>query len=306
MSSPAQSPVLNRPLADLHRHLDGSLRADTLRELADAASIAVHDIPRFRPGMGLASALACFETTLSVLQQPAQVERVAREICEDAVAENVTRLEIRFAPQLHRGAAPEEIVDAAISGVAGRAKLILCGLYGESPLLLSRLVDIARRRDDVIGIDLAGGPSESHAFALSDYAEPFRQARDADLGRTVHAAEGRCASEIRIAIEQLYAQRIGHGTTLLDDEHVLALLLARDVTVEACPTSNLHTGVIASIDDHPLPRWLERGVRACICPDNTLLSEVDSREEHRRARRIPGMSDALLERAIACGHDAAF
>jgi adenosine deaminase len=68
----------------------------------------------------------------------------------------------------------------------------------------------------------------------------------------------------------------------------------------------VHTGVIARLDDHPLPRWLALGVRACVCPDNTLLSAVDASEEHRRARQIPGMTDALLARAVATGHAAAF
>jgi adenosine deaminase len=84
------------------------------------------------------------------------------------------------------------------------------------------------------------------------------------------------------------------------------LVLERSVVIEACPTSNLHTGVIAAIAEHPLPRWLARGVRACICTDNTLLSAVDSIEEHARARAIPGMTDELLERAIAHGHAGAF
>ena len=78
------------------------------------------------------------------------------------------------------------------------------------------------------------------------------------------------------------------------------------IVIEACPTSNVHTGVIPSVEAHPLPRWLALGIRACICPDNTLLSAVDSAEEHRRARAIPGMDDRLLARAIATGHAAAF
>lgn len=78
------------------------------------------------------------------------------------------------------------------------------------------------------------------------------------------------------------------------------------MTIEACPTSNVHTGAIPSVDAHPLPLWLATGIRACINTDNTLLSAVTAHEEHARARRIPGMTDELLERAIACGHAAAF
>ncbi len=294
------------PLADLHRHLDGSLRRDTLLTLADALGIAVPDALCFHPGMGLQEALARFAVTLSVLQTPAAVERVAAEICEDAAADGVTTLEIRFAPQLHRAANVEEIVDAACSGAAGRAGVILCGLYGEPPATLDELVVVGAPRAGVVGIDLAGGPSPGQRFQLADYAPAFQRAKELGLGRTVHAGEGRPPREIRLAIELLHAQRIGHGTTLLGDPKVVELVLERGITIETCPTSNWHTGVIAQLADHPLPRFLQLGVQACVCPDNTLLSDVSSSVEHQRAAAIPAMTPALIERAIANGHRAAF
>ncbi|MSP62469.1 MAG: adenosine deaminase [Myxococcales bacterium] len=294
------------PLADLHRHLDGSLRPATIAELAAAISQEVPADLAFHPGMGLAAALSRFRFTLSLLQEPAAVRRVAAEMCEDAAFEGVTTLEIRFAPQLHLGAPIEAMIEAAIEGADGRAGVILCGLYGEPLTVLAALVEAARARPGVVGIDLAGGPAEGHAHRLGDYAPAYRRAGELGLGRTVHAGEGRPPEEIRVAIVQLGAQRIGHATTLLDDPRVLDLVIERAVTVEACPTSNLHTGAIRSPAEHPLPRWLRAGVRACVCTDNTLLSQVDAPEEHRRAAAIPGMDDALLARAIACGHAAAF
>jgi adenosine deaminase len=255
--------------------------------------------------MGLERALACFRLTLSVLQELDAVRRVAAEMCEDAAADGVTTLEIRFAPQLH-GRPIAEVVDAALDGIAGRAGLLLCGLYGEAPEVLDGLVEVAATRPGVVGIDLAGGPAPGHAWDLASYAPAYRRARELGLGRTVHAGEGRAPAEIATAIDVLGAQRIGHGTTLLDDPRVLELVLARGVTIEACPTSNVHTGVIARVADHPLPRWLALGVRACVNTDNTLFSRVVSSEEHAAARAIPGMSDELLTRAIAAGHAAAF
>ena len=293
-------------LADLHRHLDGSLRPATVVELAAAAGVAVPaDLP-FRRGMGLEAALARFRFTLSLLQQPAVVRRVAAEICADAADEGVTTLEIRFAPQLHRGAPPEVIVDAALEGVAGRAGLVLCGLYGEPPEVLDGLVALAACRPGVVGIDLAGGPMPGHSFRLADYAPAFRRAADLGLGRTVHAGEGRPPGEIREAVEELHALRIGHGTTLLDDPRVVDVVLARGVTIEVCATSNEHVGAIPSVSSHPLPRWLAAGVRACVCTDNTLLSGVDAPEEHRRVAAIPGMDAAGMAAVVAFGHAAAF
>jgi adenosine deaminase len=307
VSAEAGSSSRRRPgLADLHRHLDGSLRPATLRELARAHGVEVPAGLAFEVGMGLEEALARFRFTLSLLEEPAAVRRVASEICEDAAAEGVTTLEIRFAPQLHPGGSVEAIVESALEGIDGRAGLVLCGLYGEPPETLLRLVEAARTRPGVVGIDLAGGPAPGHHFGLDDLAPAFRLAGEVGLGRTVHAGEGRPPREIADAILRLGAERVGHGTTLLDDPAVLDLVLERGVAIEACVTSNLHVGAIPEVAAHPLPEWLARGVRACVCTDNTLLSRVNAPEEHAAVRAIPGMTDELLARAVENGHASAF
>ncbi len=293
-------------LSDLHRHLDGSLRLSTLRELADVEGLELPADIAFHPGMGLEGALARFELTLAVLQSPEAVLRVAAEICEDAEREGVTCLEIRFAPQLHEGGLLEEIVDAALEGIDGRAGLILCALYGEPVARVESLVDLAAPRPGVVAIDLAGGPSPGHAWRMADYAPAFRRAEELGIGRTVHAGEGRPPAEIAEAIEVLRAQRIGHGTSLLEDPEVLQLVLDREVTIEACPTSNVHTGAIARLEEHPLPHWLGAGVRVCINTDNTLFSELDAPAEYRRAMGIPGMGAESLGVCVANGHAGAF
>lgn len=133
-------------LPELHLHLDGSLRPSTVEALAAQVGVAVPADLLFSPKMGLGEALSRFRFTLSLLQQPSAVRRVAAEICEDAAQGGVTRLEIRFAPQLHgqAGCGIETIIDAALEGIADRAGLILCGLYGEDPAILRALV-AARR-----------------------------------------------------------------------------------------------------------------------------------------------------------------
>jgi len=293
-----------RDLADLHRHLDGSLREATLRELAAGAGVEVPRDLRFTPSIGLEAALAYFRITVAALQRADALRRVASEICEDAARARVTTLELRFAPQLH--GAIEPAIDAVLDGLAGRAGLILCALYGEPPAQVEALVRAGARRKGVVGIDLAGGPGPAHAWRLGDYAAAFRIAAELGLGRTVHAGEGRPPSEIRTAIVELGAQRIGHGTTLFDDPEVAELVCERGVVIEACLTSNLHTGAIRAIAEHPLPRWLAAGVRACICTDNTLFSDTSSEAEHALARALPGMTDELMARVIETGHAAAF
>lgn len=282
------------------------MRRSTVEELARERRVTVPPHLAFHAGMGLAAALEKFAFTLSLLQEPEVVRRVASEMCEDALVEGVTTLEIRFAPQLHRGAPIEVIIDAAVDGAAGRAGIILCGLYGEPPDMIDRFVSASKSHRAVVGIDLAGGPRPGASFGLVDYERPFRRAGELGLGRTVHAGEGRPPNEIRVCIEHLGVDRIGHGTTLLDDERIVELVIDRGVTVEACLTSNVHTGAISCVEDHPLARWLARGVRACICTDNTLFSSVTAPEEHHRAALLPGMTDALLRAAVAHGHAAAF
>jgi len=293
-------------LADLHRHLDGSVRPATLSALAEAAGVTVPEDLCFTPGMGLHAALSRFAFTLSLLQDPDTVARVAHEICEDAASEGVTTLEIRFAPQLHRGGTIPMIVDAALEGIAGRAGLLLCALYGEPPPIAHALLDAAIPRQGVVGIDLAGGPAPGHTWGMADLSDAFARARSHGLGRTVHAGEGRDAAEIRVAIEHLHAQRIGHGLTVLDDPELTALVRDRGITLEACPTSNWQVGIISEIAAHPLPQWLEQGLSVCINTDNTLLSGVDAPEESRRAEAIPGVGPSGIARAHRFGHAAAF
>lgn len=288
-------------LVDLHRHLDGSLRPGTLRELSAAAGQPLGRVPRFVPGMGLSAALACFRVTLAALQTPEAVARVASEACEDADSEGVSTLELRFAPHLHRGAPLADIVDAAVAGVGGRAGLVLCGLYGDHPSVFESLVDLAGPRPGVVGIDLAGGPLPDHRYGLRDYADAYAGAAALGLGRTVHAGEGRPASEIRDAIERLGAQRIGHALSILDDPEVVALAISRAVTLEACPTSNWHVGILPRPEAHPARAWLERGLRVAVCTDNPLLSQTTVQEELARVGAPPGspLAAAFLQHAAS-------
>lgn len=295
-------------MIELHCHLDGSLRFHTLQQLA-ARQGKPAPIPRevtFHKGMSLQTALKKFELTLSVLQQPASVTRVTREICEDAEATGVHNLEIRFAPQLHGGASIDRIVDAAIDGLDWNANLILCGLYGEPPEILSTLVDVAKSRPRVVGIDLAGGPLPTHKWSMFDYIEPFELARKHGIGRTVHAAEGRSPKEIEVAINFLHAQRIGHGTTILEDQRVVDLVREKNVVLEACITSNLHTGVIDDISDHPIKKWIRQDIPVSICADNTLLSNTDLSVEIMNSMYRCGLTDEDVEKTYDWGRQALF
>jgi adenosine deaminase len=277
-------------LVELHRHLDGSIRPQTVKAFAEEQRVDVPSDLLFEPNMGLAAALEKFAFTVSLLQTTDHLAQVAHEMCEDAVEESIERLEIRFAPQLHHCAGLGRVIDAVLEGCSGRAGVILCGLYGDPPDLVDELVSLATKRPMVVGLDLAGGPHETHRYGLTDYQQAFSRAGAAGLGRTVHAGEGRSVSEIRAAIEILGADRIGHGVTLMDDPEVVDLVRSRGVTMEACPTSNWHTGVIERIAEHPLKAWLELDISVAICTDNTLLSNVDLPSEFNGVQRALNLS----------------
>ena len=296
------------PKTDLHRHLDGSLRKSTIFDLAEKFAVEIPADFTFKPHMTLGRALEYFQTSLLLLQEIPELTRVAAEICEDGEDEKLERLEIRFAPHLHqqKGLRLEEIIDAVLEGINGRAGLILCGLYGDDPKLLLQFVEIARSRPDVVAIDLAGGPHGAQNFKLEDYQPAYLKACDYGIHRTVHASEGRPPKEIITAINTLKAERLGHATTLLESSEALDLVLSKEITIESCPTSNLQCGVVPSLEEHPLGRWLERGVKACINTDNTFFSQVNSHQEHQRTLSIQGMNEELLQQAIANGQQSVF
>jgi len=273
-------------MIDLHVHLDGSIRHKTLEELYEG------DLPdvKFYTNMGIQKALASFRTTLSVMQELDRITRITTELCIDLSELGTKRAEIRFAPQLHCNGDIGSVIDAAVAGLKPRFNLILCGLYGEPPEMLDELVKAARKRPRVVGIDLAGSPLEEHKWSLMDYSRPFTEAMRVGLGRTVHAGEGRPSEEIKMAIENLHAQRIGHGLSVLGDPELVDLVREKKIHIEACPTSNVHTGCIEKFEYHPMMDWFKKEIRFSLCCDNVLLSQTWGRKEYFKARLMCNMT----------------
>jgi adenosine deaminase len=168
------------------------------------------------------------------------------------------------------------------------------------------LVDTALACPGVVGMDLAGGPAPQHAWGMQDYASPFQRAAAGGLGVTIHAGEGRSPEEVLVAIDNLHAHRIGHGTTLHTQAFVLERVLEADVVIEACLSSNHHVGAIDTIEDHPLVQWMNAGVRVCLNTDNTLLSGTTSPREHALAISRLGLAPDESNQLRETGHSAAF
>ncbi|MBD3347954.1 MAG: adenosine deaminase [Candidatus Eisenbacteria bacterium] len=295
--------------ADLHVHLDGSLRRSTLLELAREQGVCpesgdgesfVSGLP-FTRGMTLVSCLARFDVTVGLLQSERVLRRVADELVRDCYLDGVRHVEIRMCPPLHTraGLSPHEALEAVVEGIdAGAsacsppgsgelmsARVILSVLEGSTGRDADALVDLAMgyAGSGVAGVDLAG---DEALFEAAVFERAFSRAGSAGLGVTVHAGEGADPTHVIDAVTRLKADRIGHGVAAARDSEAIGLLAETGTVVECCISSNLHTGAIGALEEHPLPLFLDRGVRAVLATDNrffsgtTLSREYDLAAEH--------------------------
>ncbi|MCL2178425.1 MAG: adenosine deaminase [Proteobacteria bacterium] len=314
---------LELPKADLHCHLDGSLRIQTLVDLAKEQNIplASHSPEELKralklgmPCENLADYLRVFSTTLSVLQDAASLERIAFELAEDAHQENVGYLEVRYSPALHteRGMRLDEVVEAVLRGL-GRAKqkygiafgVIVCTLR-HFPLETSMaLAEVAGPflGKGVVAFDLAGGEAQ---FPGSPHKLAFERALQLGLPITIHAGEAAGADSIREALHMLKACRLGHGVRLVEDVVVEEEVLKRRIPLECCPTSNVQTAAVADMKSHPLKRFIRQGMCATLNTDNRLVSDTTLSREYARAYFEMGLSIAELCVVARNGFEAAF
>jgi adenosine deaminase len=310
------------PKAELHVHLDGSLRPETLLELADEAGVempardpvALANAMRADDATDLASYLSRFERTLAVLQTADSLVRVTRELVEDHAAENVRVVEIRYSPVLNTagGLAMEEVLEATLEGMRQgteatgiRAGLILCGIRNMDPatsVAIAKL-GVACRERGVIAFDLAGAEAGN---PVHRHAEAFEIAARGLLPATVHAGEAAGAESIRDALLAGRAARIGHGTRLHEDEALLAWVRDRSIPVEICLTSNVQTRVSETFESHPVRRFFDEGILLTLCTDNRLVSGTTVCQEYRAAARYLDFDAGELAAVARMGFESAF
>jgi adenosine deaminase len=311
------------PKADLHCHLDGSLRIETLIALAKERGIPLgsHSPEELKrqlklgmPCENLADYLRVFSTTVSVLQELASLERVAFELAEDAHQENIRYLEVRYSPALHteRGMRLEEAVEAVLLGLSkARQKygiafgVIVCTLR-HFPLKTSmELAEVAGKflGKGVVAFDLAGGEAQ---FPGTPHKLAFERAMELGLSVTVHAGEAAGADSVREALHLLKAKRLGHGVRLAEDAALEEEVLERRIPLECCPTSNVQTAAVASMASHPLKRFVRQGICATLNTDNRLVSDTSLSREYARAYFEMGMTISELCVVARNGFEAAF
>lgn len=295
------------PKMDLHRHLDGNIRVQTVWDLAHQHGIVlpVDDLESLRrlvtvtePAPGLMAFIAKFQWSVAVLADTAACRRIAYENVEDAAREGLDYVELRFSPWFMAEAHhlnPQAVTEAVMEGVqAGREKFgVRVALIG----ILSRTygADIAWReldalmacRGGLVAIDLAG---DEAGFPAPLFKKHFARVRDAGLHVTIHAGEAAGAASVWDAIRVLGAERIGHGIRAVEDPALLEFLRDRHIGLECCPTSNVQTSSVPDYARHPLRQFLEMGLLATINTDDPGISGIDLDFELTQAAPAAGLS----------------
>ncbi len=311
------------PLIDLHRHLDGSVRVQTILDLANQHNLVlpVWTVDELRPVVQVTSPqpgiLAFFEKfkwqTLGMVDENA-IRRIAYENVEDASVEGLDYIELRFSPlfmalahQLDAGQVARAVVEGVQDGI--RDFSIPVGLIG----ILSRTygIDAAWQeldailgcRDGIIGLDLAG--DEIHYPGVL-FTPHFRKARDAGLRVTVHAGEAAGADSVWQALRDLGAERIGHAVHATEDSALMDFLAENKIPIESNLTSNVQTSTVPGYGSHPLRQFIEKGIRATINTDDPGISGIDLAHELEFAAPLAGLSMDHIRQARWNSLEAAF
>ncbi len=302
------------PLVELHRHLDGNVRLETIIDLARQHNL---DLPAWEPEAlrpyvqvvepepDLMSFIAKFELLRRVMVDYDAVRRIARENVEDAVREQIDYIELRFSPYFMaetHGLDPLGVTEAVCDAVEEaqkelpvRAKLIviMSRTYGPETCRSELEAALRYKERGVVALDLAGDEAN---FPGELFVDHFRRAREAGLHLIAHAGEAAGPESVRQAVLELGVERVGHAVHAVEDEATMELLLERGIGIESCPTSNVQTSTVASYQDHPLPIFLRRGLLVTLNTDDPGISGIDLEHEYRVAREEMGLTEGELRR----------
>jgi adenosine deaminase len=312
-----------RPFIDLHRHLDGSVRLETILDLGRQHGIKLPGatIEELRPHVevtepqpGLMAFIGKMLWMTRVLANGEACRRIARENVEDAKREGIDYLELRFSPyfmaephQLDMAEVIEGVVAGIAEGVAATGvpvKLIgiLSRTYG-ADICHKELDALLAHREHFVALDLAGDEANYPAPLFVDH---FKKGRDAGWRITVHAGEAGGPQSVWDAIQLLGAERIGHGVRALEDPKLAEYLAEHRVPIEANLTSNVHTSTVADLDSHPLRDMLASGLVCSINTDDPGISAIDLRHEYEVAAPAAGLTRVQIHQAQINGFETAF
>lgn len=313
----------NFPLVELHRHLDGNVRLETVLELGRKHNLPLPawDIEALRPHIqvtepqiGVMAFLAKFEWFTRILVDLDACRRIAYENVEDAYLEGIDYIELRFSPCFMaepHALAPEGVVEAVIDGVSSGlrdfdigVKLIgiISRTYG-SEVGWKELNALLNHQEGLVAIDLAGDEAN---FPADQFVDHFQKVRDDGLQVSVHAGESAGAESIWQAIRLLGATRIGHAISAAEDQALMDFMLQNRIGIETSLTSNVQTSCVAGYESHPLKLFLEKGLLATINTDDPGISNIDLDHEYEIAAPAAGLSPEQIRQAQRNALELAF
>ncbi len=316
--------VLELPKIDLHRHLEGSIRLETMIEIVSEASLPLpKDIESLQRLVQVVDEdpkdsehfLLKFANIRLLLRSPDIIQRITVEAVEDAARDQVRYLELRFTPAAlaQSGVFDLEdvtrwVIDAAAESASAHGievGLIVSVNRHESLEIAEEAARIAADhiKDGVVGLDLAGDEVE---FPAQPFQSILASAKQAGLGLTIHAGEWTGAENVYQAIVELGADRIGHGIRVLDDPKVTSLARERGIPFEVSIDSNYLTGVVPSLDAHPLPQMIDAGLRTVLTTDDPSIFGTTLSLECQHAIDHLGLSLESLKGFTLTAAQAAF
>ena len=310
------------PKAELHVHLDGSLRPETMLELAAEAGVkmptddpeTLRDYMHVQDARNLVDYLERFDITLSVMQTAESMERTAYELAQDLASDNVRYAEIRYSPILNtrKGLPLTEAVEAPLRGLKRaeadfgiRTGLIICGIRNMEPETSRDLADltVAYKGRGVVAFDLAGA---EYNYPAKKHKDAFYTVINKNMAATIHAGEAYGAESIHQALHYCKAHRIGHGTRLYEDADLMAYVRDFRVPIEICLTSNVQTRAVASFAEHPVRQYFDYGIVVSLNTDNLLMSATTVTEEYWRAHQHLGFTWDELVRISLMSFESSF
>ncbi|TMP73185.1 adenosine deaminase [Pseudoalteromonas sp. S1608] len=317
--------MINRkiPLLDIHRHLDGNVRAQTILELgrqfnialpADNVEALIPHVQVIDPEPNLMAFLQKLDWGVTVLGDYDACRRIAIENIEDAQAQGLDYVELRFSPYYmaqSQGLHPQGVVEAVVDGIRSATKDtdikanligILSRTYGVKTCQ-HELDALLAFKNDLVAVDLAG---DEIGYPGELFVDHFKQVRDAYLAVTVHAGEALGASSIWQALNELGASRIGHGVKAIEDPKLMDYLRDNRIGIESCLTSNIQTSTVNDLTKHPLKQFLDHGILACLNTDDPAVEGIEIEYEYAVAAPKAGLSQADMEKAQANALEIAY
>ncbi|HAK43512.1 MAG TPA: adenosine deaminase [Clostridium sp.] len=311
------------PKIELHCHLDGSVRPETILDIATKENIEIptYDLNQLR---GLLEApLECkslveyldrFNLPIKIMQSKESLRRITYELLEDAAKENVKYIEIRYAPVLHteNGLTIEQVIESVIDGIKQgekdfniKANLILSCLRHRGADSAATVVEAGKKFLDkgVVAVDLAGAENEGFA---KEFVDVISIAREYGYRVTIHAGETGIGLNVVDAIKLLHAERIGHGVAIKDLKEAYDLVKENNVTLEMCPTSNMQTKAVKSYEEHPLFKFYKDGIRVSFNTDNRTVSATNITGECKSIDKVVNMTHEDYKKIYNDSVDATF